>query len=133
MVSFEFEWFNKELGASTVTVAEYGLVFNRAAIEALGRPEMVMLGFDKINLVIGIKPVLSEQVGHSSGFLFIERERNGLVRINSKDFIRSIRQYWTVGSLNPAKRYNGVWDEDNGVMYVDLKRTIGDAEDDVEE
>jgi hypothetical protein len=128
-LNFEFEWFNKELGANTVTVAEYGLLFNRAATETLGRPEMVLLGFDKNNLVIGIKPITQDHPEASSGFVYIERERSGQVRINSKDFIRSIKQYWSVASLNPAKRYTGVWDETSSIMYVDIKRSIGDDED----
>lgn len=132
-MNFEFEWFNKELGANTVTVAEYGLLFNRAATETLGRPKMVLLGFDKNNLVIGIKPIMEDQPEASSGFVYIERERHGLVRVNSKDFIRSIRQHWPVASLNPAKRYTGVWDEEKSIMYVDLKRSIGDEEEENDE
>lgn len=128
-MGYEFEWFNRELGAMIVTIAEYGLTFNRAAIEALGRPEMVVLGFDRRKHVIGVKPI-SRSITDSEkhGFLFAGRERNGFVRINSKDFIRNIKPFLPGGLLNSAKRCVAVMDEVSGVLTVDINNVITDGE-----
>jgi len=95
------EWFNPDLGTPMVSMAEYGLTFNRAAVETLGRPWKVGLGFDKENRRIVVRPIRSETDDGemvSRGLPFAERERDGYVRISSKDFVRFVARYCRVTS-----------------------------------
>lgn len=124
MVNFKFQWFNKEIGSPVVTIAEYGLLFNKACVSVMQNPEYILIGFDKDNFAIGINPLEEKTEG---AFEFAERERNGYVRINSRDFIRYITQYFPT-KPKESLRCVARWEEDMGVLIVDLNQVI-DEED----
>lgn len=117
----KFEWFNAMLGTPMVSIAEYGVGFNRAAIEALGNPVKVRLGFDKENRVIGVMPTTEDDL---SAVVFAGKERNGYVRISSKDFTRFILRYCPDLKLEKAMRCLAWYDEDSGTLLADLKQTV---------
>lgn len=129
-MGFHFEWYDREAGAPTVSIAEYGLVFNQSAIELLGTPEMIAIGFDKNNLALAIKPISKEDTSfpESRTFPFAERIRNGeYARINNKDFVRYVSLYMP-NPIIKSLRCIARWDEENGYLFVDLKQHITDEE-----
>ncbi len=120
-----FEWFNPSLGAPIVSVAEYGLTFNRAATEMLGKPDKIMLGFDKDNRLIAVKPLSKDDADAKSyGIAFARKERDGYVRIASKDFIRFILRYCPELKLDKTVRCLARWDDTEGLMLVDVKNPL---------
>jgi hypothetical protein len=128
---FEFNFFDPQIGPLVVSIAEYGLTFSRAAIEAMGRPKFVKLGFDKKNLAIGIQPVNEDDDKRIS---FIEKEKNGYIRLNNKEFIRFIMRCLAgdeqkkLGSK--AIRYLTYWDEELSMLIVDLKKPLDKSNED---
>lgn len=124
-------WFDPEIGTPMVSMAEYGLTFNRAAVEALGKPWKVRLGFDNLHKKIVIKPVgrASDEEEKASGLPFAERERDGYVRISNKDFIRFVVRYCPESNLRKSVRFAAIWDEDEGLMEVDINRPVDPPEE----
>ncbi|MGQ9498640.1 MAG: hypothetical protein ACUVRC_09040 [Desulfotomaculales bacterium] len=115
------EWFDPNIGAPSVSIAGYGLTFNRAAIQALGRPKQVMLGFDRVKNAVVVKPLHKPTESElEKSFPFAARERNGSVRIASKEFIRFLTRYYPSIDLKKATRYLAKWDENEEVLIVDL-------------
>lgn len=122
-MNYDFEWFDVQVGTPIVSVANYGLTFSRSAVLKMGTPEYVMLGFDKTNKIIAIKVCDDTERMKIS---FASKERNGNVRISNKDFVRYIASNIDDASTfdKNAIRYTGLWDEENKLMIVDLKRPI---------
>ena len=121
---FEFEYFDPGLGSVTVSIAEYGLTFSKAAVEVLGRPKYVMLAYDKGRQVVGVIPVDENE---SKKLEFISRLKNGYVRINTKDFVRFLMKYFPDNPQmfgGKATRYFSYRDDENGALIVDLKRPL---------
>ena len=54
MSDYNFIWLPPSAGAPIVSIASYGISFNSAVIEMLGRPTHVMIGFDEQNQLIGV-------------------------------------------------------------------------------
>jgi len=119
-MTYNFEWFNPSLGNPIVSIAEYGLGFNKAAIEALGSPEKVRFGFDKKNKIIAVK---SAEDNGDLAFAFAAKEKNRYIRINTKDFVKLIEINIPELNFGKATRYLARYDEEMGVLLVDLKQT----------
>jgi hypothetical protein len=125
-------WFDPEIGTPMVSMAEYGLTFNRAAVEVLGKPWKIMLGFDKANKNIVVKPIRREHEDPevpSRGLAFAERERDGYIRISSKDFVRFVARFCPELNLSRTVRYLAVWDEDIDLMTIDMNRPVDTPSD----
>lgn len=128
-MKYEIEWYNPKLGTPTVSLAEYGLVFNKAATEALRNPGKIRLGFDKKNLLIAVVPTDKDD---PTGLKFLGKERRGFTRINSKDFIRFIIRYIPDFKIGKAVRFLARFDEEEGILIVDLKQPL-DMDKDIPE
>ena len=124
-MQYEFEWFDRTLGAPTVTIAQYGLIFNTSAIMGLGEPERIMLGFDNEQLIIAVKPISDQAISESTTFPFRGRIRRGFVRINCKDFVRYIRQYF-LQPFTKSWRCVARWDATYHALLVDLRQEQGE-------
>lgn len=125
-------WYNPDVGTPMISMAEYGLTFNRAAVEALGRPRKVRLGFDNVGKRIVVQPIHSvaddDETG-PQGLPFAERQRAGYVRISSKDFIRFVARYCKDLDLSKTVRYAAIWDDEEGMLEVDLSRPVDGSTD----
>lgn len=119
------EWFDPSLGAPIVSLAAYGLTLNKAAVDMLQGSSRVMLGFDREASTIVVKPVEADD---SKSFKFAPRD--GYVRIASKDFVRFVARYCPRLRLDTTTRFLATWDEERGMMLVDLNRPVdGKPED----
>lgn len=131
-MKYEFEWYDPNLGAPIVSLAEYGLTFNRAAVEMLSKAAKVMLGFDRRHKVIAVKPISEHDAENADRAIdFANRERNGYVRISSRDFIRFVARYCPEIDVKHTVRYPAIWDETNAAMLIDLNRPIATMGDEV--
>jgi hypothetical protein len=124
----DFEVFDPRIGSVSVSVAHYGLTFSRAAVEVMGKPKYIILGFDKSDSVIVIKPA---EESDPRKIAFIEKEKNGNVRINSKEFVRMLMRYFPNDDRfsGKASRYLSYWDDEEGALLVDLKRPLDSDEE----
>jgi hypothetical protein len=117
----------------TVSIAEYGLTFSKAAVEVMGRPQYVMLAYDKTKRIVGVMPVSENE---SKKIEFISKIKNGYVRINTKDFVRFLMKFYPDNPQmfgSKATRYFSYWDEEQGMLIIDLKRPLDQQNDEEKE
>lgn len=125
-MDFNVEWYSPNLGTPIVSLAEYGIVFNKATIVSLGTPHSIKIGFDrekKYIIVVGV----TESESTEDAFVFKSKEKNGFIRINNKDFIRFVLRYCPEIKLDKAKRFLSRM-EDN-FLVVDLNSPADINED----
>ncbi|MGE5553229.1 MAG: hypothetical protein ACM3XZ_04820 [Betaproteobacteria bacterium] len=115
----EIEWFDPSLGAPIVSVAGYGLTFNKAAVEILRGAPKVMLGFDRQRQRIVVKPVPEDE---EKGFCFTPRQ--GYVRIASRDFVRFVARYCSCIRPDVTTRFLAVWNDESSLMEIDLTKPV---------
>lgn len=121
----DFKWFSPKLGTPIVSVAEYGITFNKAAAEEMGNPERIQLGFNTEMKLIGVKPLKEyDEELEKESFSFAEKERKGFIRINNKDFIRFISRYCPEINFSKAVRCLATMDEEQNVLIVDLSNPL---------
>jgi hypothetical protein len=120
----DFEWYNPKAGAPIISIANYGLTFSSGAIEAMGNPKRIMLGFNTTNKTIGVKPC---DDANEKGIEFYSKVKNGNVRLSSKDFIRFIKSKMddSFQIENTATKYIAKWDEEEQILTVYLNSPIG--------
>lgn len=54
-MSFNFDFSYLKNGCPIVSLSSFGIAFNKGAIEALGTPDQVIIGFDQEACAIGIR------------------------------------------------------------------------------
>lgn len=127
MGGYNFMWSSPSAGAPIVSIALYGITFNSAVLDILKRPEMIMIGYDEREKVIGVKPI-TKQEDDGKGFVFAERERRGNVRIGNKDFLRYIATSAEL-NLEKSEKFIASWDEQENILIVDLNTPLDDLDD----
>jgi hypothetical protein len=104
-----------------VSITQYGLVFNQAAVAALSKPELVMLGFDPEREIIVVKPA-DEGGDPTLAVPFAPKERNGSVRLATREFLRFLFSRKPELSSGLGTRYSAYWDENERALMVDLRQ-----------
>ncbi len=115
----DFEWSKPSSGGEFVTIAKYGISFNKKAIETLGTPNYVMIGYNREKKVIGIAPV-DEKSGLNDVYAFKEKLKHSYIRIGNTEFIANVVADSGIDIEKP-KRFNAEWLEDEKLMIVKLK------------
>lgn len=126
-MEFNVEWFSPNLGTPIVSLAEYGIVFNKASIVAIGSPHSIKLGFDRENKYIVVVGVTESEATDES-IIFGSKERNGYIRINNKDFVRFVLRYCPEIKLEKAKRF--LSRKEGEFLIVDLNSPADISEND---
>ena len=119
----KYEWYSPTTGAPVVSVAEYGITFNNGAIEMMGKPEYVILGYDEENKFIGVKPC---DVNEENRVEFYKKMKNKYIRLANKDFIRFLKSIISedIKIESKAKKYVAKWDKEEKILYIDLNSQI---------
>lgn len=129
-MKFNFDWGYVAAGAPYVTISTTSLGFNLPAVNLLGQPESVIVGFDEANMTIGIKAY--DGNSNIKSYLFSSRIKNGWVRIGCKDFLRYLSEISQI-SFSPAKRYVAKFDSTEKILYITVnKESVEDIERDEE-
>lgn len=126
IVTYSFWWTAPTGGVPIVSIASYGITFSNGAIEMLGKPEAVLIGFDEKNGVVGVKPLQGAETQNPKAFKFMERERQGYVRIGCKDFVKVLSSRTGI-DLTGTTRYAAKLDDSEALLIVDLNKPL-DAE-----
>lgn len=125
-------WFDRSLGAPAITVAQYGIVFNRASVEALGEPEYVLLGFDPKTYRIFAKPASESEENSAFPFRARKRHQDGSVRVNNKDFIRMLCEHMEI-VLEQAEKCVAKLDKNTGMLVAEIPVNKADEDEDSED
>ena len=90
-------------------------------------PERVLIGYDEINKVIGVKPV-GDDYEHNRSYPFKNRELKGYVRIGNREFLKYIAIKAGI-DISKAKKYIAEWNEEQGLLIIDLKQSTNETEE----
>ena len=127
MPKYNFNWSHVKRGAPFITISKHGIAFNKICTDFLGKPQEIMIGFDIDNLALGVRSVDAGDFPDS--FRYIEKQRDGWVRIGCKDFISYVSQISTIDFTTETRKFIPILDKDEQMLIVELKQAIPDNEE----
>ena len=119
-----FVWSTNEISKKTVTIYSTNLTLNTAACKHFENVQYVLLGVDKENNLLGIKPVdktaIDEGIYPSDQLHRISIGKS-YGRISNKTFIRELSQIYRLDlSDNKYYKYDARFDVIHQILLVDL-------------
>lgn len=111
---FNFEYIRH--GGPVVTLSSLGISFNRGAIDALGNPDQVLLGYDEKQRAIGVRARGEDTT--SPFYEFGSRVKNDWVRIGAKDFAKYLSKVSGIDFLTKAKQFIPEFDEETQTLVI---------------
>jgi len=115
-VAFKFDFSYLKNGAPVVTLSSFGIAFNKGAIESLGVPDQVIIGYDQEQRAIGIRARGNDTI--SPCYDFAPRIKNDWVRIGAKDFMKYLSRISGIDFLTKAKQFIAEFDDDTETLIV---------------
>lgn len=115
-MSYNFDFSYLKNGSPIVTLSSFGIAFNKGAIESLGTPEQVIIGFDAQSCAIGVR-ARGENTDAPS-YDFARRIKNDWVRIGAKDFMRYLSKASGIDFLEKAKQFLAEFDSTTKTLVV---------------
>ncbi|NLH45311.1 MAG: hypothetical protein GX451_04180 [Acholeplasmataceae bacterium] len=122
-MEYNFNWSAVSGGAPYITFSSLGIAFNSVAIEKLGTPVQILIGFDEEHCAIGIK-AFNNEVGVKP-YEFASRVKNGWIRIGCKDFIKYLQSISPL-DFTVSKKYVAQFDSNSKILSVKLLDDILD-------
>ncbi len=116
-MDFLFDFTYLKNGSPVVTLSALGLAFNKGAIDMLGAPDEVVVGYDEKRRAIGIRQATNEPPAIPR-YKFADRAKNDWVRIGAKDFTKYLARISGIDFLSKAKQFVPLFDEDTRTLIV---------------
>ena len=115
-MAYNFDFSYLKNGSPIVTLSSFGIAFNKGAIEVLGTPEQVLIGYDQDAHAIGIR---AKREGTSAPvYDFASRVKNDWLRIGSKDFMKHLSRTSGIDFLTKSKQFLADFDSDTQTLVV---------------
>ena len=115
-MAFNFDFSYLKNGTPIVTLSSFGIAFNKGAIESLGIPDQVIIGFDQEHRAIGVRARGSDTT--SPYYDFASRVKNDWIRIGAKDFTKYLSRISGIDFLTKAKQFIADFDEETQTLIV---------------
>ena len=115
-MAYNFDFSYLKNGAPIVTLSSFGIAFNKGAIESLGVPDQVIIGYDQEQHAIGVRARGDDT--DSPYFDFAPRIKNDWIRIGAKDFIKYLSRVSKIDFLTKAKQFVADFDEETQTLIV---------------
>lgn len=115
-VAYSFDFSFLKNGSPIVTLSSFGISFNKGAIEALGTPEQVIIGFDPEACAIGVRARGNDTT--SPSYDFARRIKNDWIRIGAKDFVKYLAKVSGIDFLTKAKQFIAEYDPETETLIV---------------
>lgn len=115
-VAYNFDFSYLKNGSPIVTLSSFGIAFNKGAIEALGTPEQVIIGFDPEACAIGVRARGEDTT--SPSYDFARRIKNDWIRIGAKDFVKYLAKVSGIDFLTKAKQFIAEYDPETETLIV---------------
>ena len=115
-MAYNFDFSYLKNGSPIVTLSSFGIAFNKGAIESLGVPDQVIIGYDQEQRAIGVRARGDDTV--SPYFDFAPRIKNDWIRIGAKDFIKYLSRVSKIDFLTKAKQFIAEYDEETQTLIV---------------
>lgn len=115
-MDFHFDFSYLKNGSPIVTLSSFGIAFNKGAIEALGTPDQVIIGFDSNACAIGVRAKGENTT--SPAYDFARRIKNDWIRIGAKDFMKHLAKVSGIDFLTKAKQFIAEFDPETETLIV---------------
>ena len=99
-----------------MTLSAFGIAFNKGAIDSLGGPDQVIVGFDQEHRANGVRARGNDTT--SPFYDFAPRIKNDWVRIGAKDFTKYLSRISGIDFLTKAKQFIVDFDEETQTLIV---------------
>ena len=109
-MAYHFDFSYLKNGAPAVTLSSFGIAFNKGAIESLGTPDQVIIGYDPEQQAIGVRARGDDTT--SPCYDFAPRVKNDWIRIGAKDFMKHLSRTSKIDFLTKAKQFIAEYDEE---------------------
>lgn len=120
----DFEWSTNEVAKKTVTIYSTNLTLNKAACRHFENVQYVLLGLDRNNDILGIKPVDKQQIDDN---IYQEDQLHRISigksygRVSNKTFIDELSQLYNLDlQNNQGIKYNAKFDVVHQILLVNL-------------
>lgn len=123
----EITWFNEKPKDCIVTLASGNITLNKPATTFFENAYSVMLGYEKQEKVIVIKPLSkAEAMRHDipDSNKYKITVRSSYSRVTNKAFMERIAEIATIDLAHEPRKYKATWDHKNQILLVDLKEEI---------
>lgn len=115
-MAYNFDFTYLKNGSPIVTLSSFGIAFNKGAIESLGTPEQIIIGFDPDACAIGIQARDEETTAPS--YEFARRIKNDWIRIGAKDFMKHLSRVSGIDFLTKSKQFMADFDPKTKTLVV---------------
>ena len=115
-VAYNFDFSYLKNGTPLVTLSSFGIAFNKGAIESLGVPAQVIIGYDQEQRAIGVRARGEDTT--SPYYEFASRIKNDWIRIGAKDFVKHLSRTSKIDFLTKAKQFVADFDEETQTLIV---------------
>lgn len=115
-MAYNFDFSYLKNGSPLVTLSSFGIAFNKGAIDSLGRPDQVIIGFDQENKAIGVRA--RSETSSIPGYDFAPRIKNDWIRIGAKDFMKYLSRVSGIDFLSKSKQFVAEFDEQTQTLIV---------------
>lgn len=115
-MTYNFDFSYLKNGAPAVTLSSFGIAFNKGAIESLGNPDQVIIGYDPEQQAIGVRARGDDTT--SPCYDFAPRVKNDWIRIGAKDFMKHLSRTSKIDFLTKAKQFIAEYDEETQTLIV---------------
>lgn len=115
-MAYNFDFSYLKNGSPIVTLSSFGIAFNKGAIESLGAPTQVIIGYDSEQQAIGVRARGDDTT--SPCYDFAPRVKNDWIRIGAKDFIKYLSKVSGIDFLTKAKQFIAEYDSETQTLVV---------------
>lgn len=115
-MAYNFDFTYLKNGSPIVTLSTFGIAFNKGAIESLGTPEEIIIGFDPKACAIGIQAKGENTTAPS--YEFARRIKNDWIRIGAKDFMKHLSRVSGIDFLTKSKQFMADFDPQTETLIV---------------
>lgn len=119
-----FEWSTNDIATMTVTIYEANLTLNKAACVHFEDVNCVLLGIDRENKQIGIKPVTKQEIDEN---IYPKSQLHRISlgksygRISNKSFVQDLTAEFGLDfSKQQCYKYKAIYDVVHSIMIVQL-------------
>ncbi len=115
-MGYNFNFSFLKNGNPIVTLSSFGIAFNKGAIEALGTPEEIVIGFDQKACAIGVRAKGEDET--SPSYEFARRIKNDWIRVGAKDFMKYLAKASGIDFLSKSKQFIAEYDPEIETLIV---------------
>ena len=115
-MAYNFDYSYLKNGSPIVTLSSFGIAFNKGAIQSLGTPEQVLIGYDQEAHAIGVRAKGDDT--SAPAYEFASRVKNDWIRIGAKDFMKHLSRTSGINFLDKSKQFVADYDSATQTLVI---------------